>query len=149
MKNREMRNYAAVTENKKMRTHILPLLAGLILACVGCKTISTTATNPAVYKVAFENEKVRVIEYRTGSGKDVCGFGMHTHPAHLYIMLTDAKLRTVTPDGKEAFEHAKAGDIGWEPAEQHICENLSNNNAMTYVIEIKDKDWKPSTGLAR
>jgi hypothetical protein len=64
-------------------------------------------------------------------------------------MKTDAKLRIVTPDGKESFEDAKAGDVGWAPAEQHIVENLSGKDAACYVIETKDKDWKPSTGLTR
>ena len=126
--------------------------AGILAACcVGCKTPAsvTKSSAPAVYKVAFENDKVRVIEYHTGAEKDICGFGMHTHPAHLYIMLTDAKLRTVAPDGKEILENAKAGEIGWAPAEKHICESLQGNNAAVYVIEIKDKDWKPSTGLTR
>ena len=95
----------------------------LALASAGCTTTSQAArpNGPVVYKVAFENEKIRVLEFHTGSEKDICGFGMHSHPAHLYIMLTDAKLRVVTPDGKETFENAKAGEMGWEPAEQHIA----------------------------
>ena len=132
-----------------LRAQFILFAAFLALGCAGCKTHSVTTNNSEVYKVAFENEKVRVVEYRSGLEKDICGFGMHTHPAHLYIMLTDAKLRTVTPDGKEVFETAKAGDIGWASAEQHICENLAGNKAAAYVIEIKDKDWKPSTGLTR
>ena len=99
----------------------IPLLTLLALNCAGCKTHLTNSNNSAVYKVAFENDKIRVIEYHSGLEKDVCGFGMHSHPGHVYIMLTDAKLRTVTPDGKEVFENAKAGDVGWESAEQHIC----------------------------
>src|ERR1041385_2994170 len=87
------------TPRKRSQTHPLLLIAVLIVACVGCRTISTTTPNSAVYKVAFENDKVRVLEYHSGLEKDVCGFGMHTHPGHVYIMLTDAKLRTVTPDG--------------------------------------------------
>jgi hypothetical protein len=125
------------------------LLALLAFTCAGCRTQSTSANNSAVYRVAFENDKVRVLEYHSGLEKDVCGFGMHTHPGHVYIMLTDAKLRTVTPDGKEVFENAKAGDIGWEPEEQHICENIMGNKVAACVIEIKDKDWKPSTGLTK
>ncbi len=123
----------------------------LALVCAGCHTPRSAANSngPAVYKVAFENDKIRVIECHTGSEKDVCGFGMHTHPAHLYIMLTDAKLRIITPDGKETFENAKAGEMGWAPPEQHNAENLMGNNAGCYLIEIKDKDWKPSTGLTR
>ena len=126
------------------------IAGGLTLAGIGCSTTSAAKKgSPAAYKVVFENEKVRVIEYHTGSEKDICGFGMHTHPAHLYIMKTDAKQRIVTPDGKESFENAKAGEVGWEPAGQHIAEIMDGKDAACYVIEIKDKDWKPSTGLTR
>src|SRR5215468_3165346 len=90
------------------------LLALAVLGGGACSTTGRQAARnaPASARIAFENDRVRVIEYHTGSEKDVCGFGMHTHPAHLYIMLTDAKLRTVTPDGKEILEDTKAGDMG-------------------------------------
>jgi hypothetical protein len=126
-------------------------LSGLLVVLVsGCRsTCCSSKTLPAVYKIAFENDQIRVIEYHTGSEKGICGYGMHTHPPHAYIMLTDGRLRIVTPDGKEVVENAKAGDVGWADAEEHIAENLSGNNAGCYVIEIKGKDWKPSTGLAK
>jgi hypothetical protein len=137
---------------KKMVSGVPALSLGILtVACIGCKTTPGKASTggPAVYKVVFENERVRAIEYHTGSEKSICGFGMHTHPAHLYIMLTDAKLRVITPDGKEKIENAKAGEVGWEPAGQHTAENLMGNNAGCYLIEIKDKEWKPSTGLTQ
>lgn len=133
-----------------MTTSLLPCGLGLLLlSSLGCKSVAHTAHAPAVYKVVFENEKVRAIEYHTGSEKGICGFGMHTHPAHLWIMLTDAQLRIVSPDGKVTVEQSRAGDMGWAPPEQHIAENLMGNNAGCYLIEIKDKDWKPSTGFNR
>ena len=133
-----------------MRIQFAVGFIALAFACAGCKTTSSAQkAKPAVYKIVFENDKVRIIEYQTGSEKDICGYGMHTHPAHAFIMKTDAKLRVVVSDGKESFENAKAGDVGWEPAEEHICQNLSGNNAACYVIEIKDKDWKPSSGLIK
>jgi hypothetical protein len=136
-----------------MKIRLLPcVLAVLIALLAGCCTKRPQAAHStgAAARVAFENDKMWVVEYSTGSEKDgVCGVGMHTHPAHLYIMLADSKLRIVTPDGKETFENSKAGDIGWEPAEQHICENLMGNNVRCHVIEIKDKDWRPSTGLSK
>jgi hypothetical protein len=98
-------------------------------------------------RVVFDHERSRVIEYHTNSGTNICGLGMHYHPPHLFIMITDAKLRIVTPDGKEEIVDAKAGEVGWEPAVTHRVENLSGNNAGCYVIEFKDQDWKPSTGL--
>ena len=36
--------------------------------------------------VLFQKEK-GVILYQTGTGENMCGFGMHSHPAHLYIQL--------------------------------------------------------------
>ena len=97
--------------------------------------------------VVFENDKVRCILYETGSGKNVCGFGMHSHPAHLYIMQSPGKFRTITPDSKEVIEDGKSGDVGWEPAVTHRVECISGDNVICYLVEVKDKDWKPSTNL--
>ena len=126
-------------------------LAVAIAAVASCRTNDSRAAlgTASSARVTFENDKVRVIEYHSGSQKDVCGAAMHTHPAHVYIMLTDAKLRVVTPDGKESFEAAKAGDVGWESTGEHICQDLTGKDVRCYLIEIKDKDWKPSTGLTK
>ena len=98
--------------------------------------------------VVFENDKVRTILYQTGTGKNVCGFGMHSHPAHLYIQLNAAKFRVTTPDGKVTVEEGKAGEVGWEPAVTHRVESVSGESVTTYLVEVKDKDWKPSTNLS-
>ena len=51
-------------------------------------------------KVILENDKLKVTEYVSNPGKDICGKGKHTHAPHLSILLTDATV-TVTPlDGK-------------------------------------------------
>ena len=129
---------------------ILPFLVAAGLAGLP-PLFAATPAKPAVAetaKILFENDRTRVIEYHTNSGKNICGLGMHSHPAHLFIMITDARLRIVTPDGKEEIVDAKAGEVGWEPAVTHRAENLSGNNAGCYLIEFKDKDWKPSTGMA-
>ena len=98
--------------------------------------------------VVFENDKVRAILYQTGTGKNVCGFGMHSHPAHLYIQLNAAKFRVTTPDGKVEIVEGKAGEVGWEPAVTHRVESVSGESVATYLVEVKDKDWKPSTNLS-
>ena len=130
----------------RFRFALLAILAAS-LSCAGPQ--GSDRAIPASTRIAFENDRVRVIEYHTGTEKDVCGFGDHTHPAHVWIMLTDAKLRIVTPDGKETFEDDKAGDVGWADAEHHVAENLNGKDAGLYIVEIKDADWKPSTGLSR
>jgi hypothetical protein len=133
-----------------MKTKILPSIL-LAFACLGGIAASTPEKKnvPETSKVLFENDRTRVIEYHTNSGRNICGMGMHSHPAHVYIMLTDAKLRIVTPDGKEELVDSKAGEVGWEPAVTHIAENLTGKDAACYLIEFKDKDWKPSTGMPK
>ncbi len=101
---------------------------------------------PESSKVLFENDRTRVLEYHFSDGKGVCGVGLHSHPAHVFINLVDAKLRIVGPDGKEAVVDVKAGESGWEPAVTHRVETISGTNAACYLIEFKDKDWQPSTG---
>ena len=65
------------------------------------------------------------------------------------LLLTDARVRVVGADGKATVEDGKAGDIFWEPAATHEVEDVAGKNARCYVIEVKDKDWKPSTGLTK
>lgn len=99
------------------------------------------------YRVKFENDKVRVLEYSSKSGGGVCGHGVHSHPAHLTMLLTDAKVKIITPDGKTMVVEGKAGDTFWSPSETHAVENVSGQEARCDIIEIKDQDWKPSTGM--
>ena len=130
----------------------LGLLTAVIAGGLGARAIAQTPAKSAALSdsstVVFENDKVRIILYQTGTGKNVCGFGMHSHPAHAYIMLSPGKFRTVTPDGKEVIEDGKAGDAGWEPAVTHRVESISGDNVVCYLVEFKDKDWKPSTNLS-
>ena len=123
------------------------LLFLLAAARVAAADAPAKAADTDSSRVVFENEKVRIILYHTTSGKNLCGFGMHSHPAHAYIQLQPAKFRVTTPDGKVEILDAPAGDAGWEPAVTHRVETLSPANADTYLIEVKDKDWKPSTNL--
>jgi hypothetical protein len=135
-----------------MKTKFAPLLL-LAAGCLGFFLARVSAQAPAKAgapessKVLFENERTRIIEYRTNAGKNICGLGVHYHPPHAFIMLTDAKLRVVGSDGKEEIVDCKAGEAGWEPAATHRAENISGKSASCYLIEFKDKDWKPSTGL--
>ena len=36
--------------------------------------------------------------------------------------------------------------VFWEPAITHKVENISGRPMRAYMVEIKDKDWKASTG---
>ena len=57
-------------------------------------------TNARSYKVVFENDRVRVLEYVSRPGLGICGRGRHSHPPHLNVLLTDSKAKITTADGK-------------------------------------------------
>ena len=90
-------------------------------------------------KVILENDKLKVTEYTSTPGKDVCGKGKHTHAPHLSILLTDAKVTATTPDGKTQTFDLKAGTTFWSEAETHIAFNSGNNICKAYLVELKNK----------
>jgi hypothetical protein len=136
---------------KTNTVRLLVLLAGCVVLALArlyaADAPAKVAAAGDTSTVVFENEKVRVILYHTTTGKNACGFGMHSHPAHLYIQIQPGKFRVTTPDGKSEIVDGPAGDVGWEPAVTHQVESISSGPIDTYLIEVKDKDWKPSTNL--
>jgi hypothetical protein len=106
---------------------------------------NATTANPRSYRVVLENERVRVIEYKSRPGLGVCGEGLHSHPAHLAIALTPAKVK-VTQDGRTTYGEVPAGEVLFFDAEVHMAENVGGAGTRFYLVEMKGKDWKPSTG---
>ena len=51
-------------------------------------------------QTVLENNHLKVIEYASMPGKDICGKGRHSHTPHLSILLTDAVVTVTTEDGK-------------------------------------------------
>jgi hypothetical protein len=127
------------------RRDALKLLAGLGLAAETATAQDAVKVEPRRYRLVFEKEKVRVLEYKSRPGLGVCGTGTHSHPDHVAIPLTDAKAKVRGQDGKTFIAQVKAGEAFWEPAETHIAENIGGA-ARVLIVEIKDRDWKPSTG---
>jgi beta-alanine degradation protein BauB len=98
-----------------------------------------TLMQPQSYRVALENSHARVLEFNSRPGMGVCGMGMHSHPAHLTVLLTNGVVRVKTPDGK-VVEHADlpAGTVFWEEAVTHTVENLSGSNMRSLIVELKN-----------
>ena len=120
-----------------------------LLAAFGVseKAIAQNATvaNPRSYRVVLENERVRVIEFKSRPALGVCGEGVHSHPAHLAIALTPAKVK-VTQNGKTTYGDVPAGEVMYFEAEVHTAENVGGAGTRFFLVEMKGKDWKPSTG---
>jgi quercetin dioxygenase-like cupin family protein len=129
------------------RRELLRILAGIGAAvALPAAAQDPAKVSPRTYKVIFENDRARVLEYVSKPGLGVCGQGRHFHPAHLTMMLTDGTVKGRRADGKAFSKEGKAGDVFAAPAETHEVENVGGRAVRMWMVEFKDKDWQPSTG---
>jgi beta-alanine degradation protein BauB len=119
-----------------LRRMLIAILPGFVLA-ESAQAQDAAMAQPSSYKVVLENDKLRALEYRARPGMGVCGQGMHSHPAHLTVVLYDGKFRHKTPEGKVTEGNSKVGDVFWSEAETHEVENLSGRNSRALLIELK------------
>ena len=95
-------------------------------------------SQPQNFRVAFENDKLRVLDYNGRPGMGVCGDGMHSHPPHLTVNLSNGKVRMKTPDGKvEVHSDIPVGAVFWSNGETHEVENIGGTNVRILLIELK------------
>lgn len=129
------------------RRRLMQMLVGLgACAAAPAQGQDAAKVSPRTYKVVFENDQIRVLEYRSKPGLGICGQGRHFHPAHLTMQISDAKVRVTLENGKVMMDDSPAGRIFASPAEWHTTENIGGALAHAYIIEFKDNAWQPSTG---
>ena len=85
------------------------------------------------YKVIFQNEKVRVLEYKDNPGDRT---HQHRHPMFVLYALAPFKRRIVLPDGKAMVREFKAGDVLYSDAQVHIGENIGTTPTHVIMVEI-------------
>ncbi len=90
--------------------------------------------DPNIYKVIFENEKVRVSDVKFKPGDKL---GKHSHPDHLVYVLSSGTLKITPVNGKGEEVIAKEGDVIWSPAVTHRGENIGKTDVNLLVIELK------------
>ena len=93
-----------------------------------------TVVAPHNYKTVFENERVRLLEYK---GKPGDKTGMHAHPDVVAYAMTPAKFKFSFPDGQEMEAELKTGEAMFAPAMSHITENTGTNDAHVLLFELK------------
>lgn len=91
-------------------------------------------TDGALYQVIFENERVRVLEYRDRPGDRT---HPHRHPDSVMYVLTDFR-RKVSQAGQEREVKLSTGDVRWVAAQEHVGENIGDTDSHAIFIELKD-----------
>ncbi len=121
-------------------------LAALLTEFAASDAIAQDAvqTEPGSYRVILENDHVRVLEFVSRPRTVVCGVGKHSHPPHLTVALTDARVRITLPNGKVIEASNKPGDAFWSEAETHTVENIGAGVMRSLIIEIKGVHRTPA-----
>lgn len=108
------------------------------LACMSAVSLGV-AQDPATtdsdkYKVIFENDCVRVLDYRDHPGDRTT---QHTHPAFVLYSLSAFKRTITLPDGKVLQRQFKEGDVLWSDSQTHIGHNTGETSTHVILVELK------------
>jgi len=99
----------------------------------GDPVVDPVVTDPEFYSVVFENDRVRVLEYRDEPG--ACTHE-HSHPDMVIIPLTTFRRRLTLGDRSVEVEK-KCHEAGWVDAQTHIGENIGTSPSHALFVELK------------
>ena len=97
-------------------------------------TLDPVLTNPDHYTVVFENERVRVLEFRDEPGAQTT---VHAHPDSVMHTLSTFR-RRLSSDGVDREVELAAGTTGWLPAQQHCGHNIGQTDTHVLFVELKE-----------
>ena len=109
-------------------------VAGLMALGTVAHAHDPVHTDGDKYKVIFENERVRVLEYKDRPGEKT---HQHRHPSFVLYALAPFKRRILLPDGKALVREFKAGDVLYSEAQTHIGENVGQTPTHVIMVEMK------------
>ncbi|WIM93292.1 cytoplasmic protein [Actinoplanes oblitus] len=91
-------------------------------------------TDPEFYKVVFENERVRVLEYRDAPGDQT---HPHRHPDSVMFTLSSFRRRISNGD-QEVEVELPAGVVRWLGAQEHAGLNIGDTATHSIFVELKE-----------
>jgi beta-alanine degradation protein BauB len=97
-----------------------------------------TETDPDKYKIIFENDRVRVLEYRDRPGDRT---SPHRHPDSVMYTLSSFERRLMHGDQQRDVQ-LEAGRVVWIGAQEHAGENIGSTQSHSVFVELKE----PSPG---
>lgn len=95
-------------------------------------------TDPDKYKVVFENEHVRVLEYVDHPGERTTP---HAHPDSVMYTLSSFRRRLYGGggDGETRDVDLAAGTAAWLPAQRHAGHNIGDTDTHVIFVELKQR----------
>src|SRR5215218_11052390 len=108
-------------------------------------TLDPVTSNPDHYRVVFENDRVRVLEYTDAPGDRTTP---HSHPDSVMYTLSSFRRRLHAGDQHRDVEMA-AGFTGWLPAQEHAGENIGETDTHVLFVELKEGSSSAEQRVAR
>ena len=99
-----------------------------------------TRTDPDKYKVIFENDRVRVLEYRDEPGEST---SPHRHPDSVMYTLSSFDRKLVAESGEAREVTLEPGTVRWLDAQVHSGENVGSTPTHVLFVELKDAQQVP------
>lgn len=99
-----------------------------------------TLSDPDKYKVIFENDRVRVLEYRDQPGQRT---SPHEHPDSVMFTLSSFRRRLHDGSGGTADVAIQAGEPRWLDAQVHSGENIGDSETHVIFVELKENRSGP------
>ncbi|MEB7448229.1 cupin domain-containing protein [Arthrobacter koreensis] len=91
-------------------------------------------SNPGNYSVVFENDRVRVLEYRDTPGHRTV---VHRHPDSVMVTASSFRRRLISGDHEREVE-LPAGTVQWLPAQEHVGEKIGETDTHVFFVELKE-----------
>ena len=99
-------------------------------------------SNPLLYSVLFENERVRVLEYLDHPGQESIP---HDHPDSVMVTLSAFERRLSSGDRSVDVE-MPAATARWLGAQSHSGLNTGSSDTHCIFVELKEPPLVPRTG---
>jgi hypothetical protein len=96
--------------------------------------LDPTVTDPQLYRVVFENDRVRVLEYRDRPGDRT---HVHGHPDSVMCTLSSFR-RRVSAGDRQVDVAFGPGEVRWLAAQEHLGENTGTTDTHSIFIELKE-----------
>ena len=102
-----------------------------------------TQTDPDKYKVVFENDRVRVLEYRDEPGQRT---SLHEHPDSVMVTLSGFDRRLIGEGGESRDVTLEPGLVRWLDAQTHSGENTGTTPTHVLFVELKERAERKGAG---
>jgi beta-alanine degradation protein BauB len=102
--------------------------------------VDPVETNPTLYRVVLENDRVRVLEYRDRPGDRT---EPHAHPDSVMITASSFR-RRITRGDAGAEVDLREGEVRWLDAQEHVGENVGDTETHVFFVELKESRQMPS-----